>query len=424
MNILLIGAGGREHALGWKLSQSPLCKRLFIAPGNAGTEQIGTNVYLSPTDFAAIEAFVEAQSIDMLVIGPEQPLVVGIVDYFEARDIPVIGPTKAAALLEGSKKFAKNFMDKYGIATARYASFAEHEADDALKYLQDHPLPVVVKASGLAAGKGVLICQTLQEAEEAVTQMLSGTAFGASGKTIVIEEFLKGIEISIFVLTDGKNYQLLPSAKDYKRIGEGDTGLNTGGMGAISPVPFADDVFLQQVEETIVHPTIEGLQSEGLHYKGFIFIGLMVVEGTPYVLEYNVRMGDPETEVVMPRLQTDLVTLFQAVNEGSLNEIEVSVHPETCATVMLVSGGYPGAYEKGKRITGLDKIKGSQVFHAGTRREGKQVLTNGGRVLAISSMGANIEEAVQRSLENAQQIQFEGKYYRTDIGKDLLSPAT
>ena len=421
MRILLIGAGGREHALGWKISQSPHCEQLFIAPGNAGTDQIGTNVYLSPTDFASIEAFVSERAIDLIVIGPEQPLVVGIADYFEARGVPVIGPTKAAALLEGSKKFAKNFMQKYGIATARYASFSEHQTEEAIEYIQSHPLPVVVKASGLAAGKGVLICETHEQASTAVEEMLSGTAFGESGKTVVIEEFLQGIEISIFVLTDGQNYKLLPSAKDYKRVGEGDTGLNTGGMGAISPVPFATDSFLKKVEEDIVEPTISGLQAEGLRYKGFIFIGLMVVNGQPQVLEYNVRMGDPETEAIMPRLETDLVELFQAVTEGQLDQMEVHINPDTCATIMLVSGGYPGAYEKGKVITGWENVKGSRLFHAGTRKEGTNIKTNGGRVIAISSMGSNIEEAVNLSLENAEKIQFAGKYYRKDIGKDLMS---
>lgn len=420
MKILLIGAGGREHALAWKIAQSPRCTELFIAPGNAGTRLVGTNVYLSPTDFPAIEHFVAEQGIDLIVVGPEQPLVVGIADYFLELGVPVIGPVQEAAQLEGSKEFSKRFMQKYQIPTARYAAFETEDLVEALHYVKDHPLPVVVKASGLAAGKGVLICETHKVAAEAVKKMLSGEAFGKSGKTIVIEEFLKGIEISIFVLTDGEHYLILPPAKDYKRAGENDTGLNTGGMGAVSPVPFADEAFMQRVEAEIVQPTLKGLQAEGIVYKGFIFIGLMVVEDTPYVLEYNVRMGDPETEVVIPRLKSDLVALFEGVRDGNLHEYQLEIDPQFCTTIMLVSGGYPGPYEKGKEITGLEKITDSMVFHAGTIEEGDQVLTNGGRVLAISAMGATLEQAIHQSLTNAVNVQFEGKYYRTDIGKDLM----
>jgi len=420
MKVLLVGGGGREHALAWKISQSPRCEALFIAPGNAGTAQVGTNVDISPTDFAAMDHLIAQEGIDMVVVGPEQPLVVGIADYFEAQGIPVIGPNKAAAQLEGSKAFSKYFMEKYHIPTAKYKSFEDHQIDEAFNYLRNHPLPVVVKASGLAAGKGVLICETKDEAVKAVKDMLSGEAFGNSGRTVIIEEFLKGVEASIFLLTDGKDYLLLPTAKDYKRVGEGDTGLNTGGMGAVSPAPFIDSEMIALIEQTIIQPTLEGLQSEGLTYQGFIFIGLMIVDKVPYVLEYNARMGDPETQVIIPRLNNDLLDLLEATTNGTLKAQELDIDPQTCVTVVLVSGGYPGPYEKGMEITGLAKVENSWVFHAGTIAEGKQVLTNGGRVLAISSLGANIEQAVHQSLTNAVNIEFEGQYYRTDIGKDLL----
>ncbi|TAE49841.1 MAG: phosphoribosylamine--glycine ligase [Bacteroidetes bacterium] len=419
MNLLLIGSGGREHALAWKLSQSPRCDTLFIAPGNPGTAQCGTNVSLDPLDFPAVHRFVLEHQVDMVVVGPEQPLVEGMADYLGERGVPVIGPRKAGALLEGSKSFSKAFMEKYGIPSARYASFSEGQLAEALAYVAEHPLPVVVKASGLAAGKGVLICETHSEAAEAVSEMLSGKAFGDAGRTVVIEQFLKGIEISVFVLTDGKDYVILPSAKDYKRIGEGDTGLNTGGMGAVSPVPFADAAFMQRVEKTVVQPTVHGLMSEGIHYQGFIFIGLMVEGDIPWVLEYNVRMGDPETEVVIPRLKNDLVELFEATVNGQLGEVAVETDPRTCVTVMLVSGGYPGSYAKGKEMQ-LPDPAGSMLFHAGTRKDAERLLSDGGRVLAISSFGENIGEAVSQSLELAEKVQFEGKYYRKDIGQDLI----
>lgn len=420
MKILLIGSGGREHSLAWKLTQSPRCEQLFIAPGNAGTAQHGTNVSMGVSDFAAHQAFVEQEGIDMIVVGPEQPLVDGIYDFFAKHPVAVIGPSQAAAELEGSKDFSKTFMKRYGIPTARYASFEAHQKQEALQYIANHPLPVVIKASGLAAGKGVLICESREHARYVVEDMLSGKSFGEAGTTIVIEEFLKGIEISIFVLTDGKDYVVLPSAKDYKRIGEGDTGLNTGGMGAVSPVPFADKAFLETVDQEIIRPTVAGIRADGLDYKGFIFIGLMVVDGTPLVLEYNVRMGDPETEVVMPRLDADLVDLLEGVHLGTLSQQQFNIHPQTCTTVMLVSGGYPGKYEKGKVISGLDSVSNSIVFHAGTRQEGENVLTNGGRVLAISSLGDSIEAAVAKSLQNAEKVRFEGRFFRRDIGQDLM----
>lgn len=419
MKILIIGSGGREHALAWKIAQSPRCEALFIAPGNAGTALLGTNLLVAPNDFAALRAHIDEHQIDLLLVGPEQPLVEGIADYFADHPVKVIGPSQAAAQLEGSKDFAKRFMQAHGIPTARYMSFTQEDLPRATAYLAEQPLPVVIKASGLAAGKGVLICQEHREAELAMREMLSGVSFGAAGETVVIEEFLQGIEISIFVLTDGKDYVLLPSAKDYKRIGEGDTGLNTGGMGAVSPVPFANKAFMQEVEREIVRPTLQGIQAENLDFKGFIFIGLMVVEGKPYVLEYNVRMGDPETEVVMPRLKSDLVDLLSAAAEGRLGDQSVEFDPRTCSTVMLVSGGYPGSYEKGKPISGLEQVRDVEVFHAGTQQSGPEVLTSGGRVLAVSAFGDSIEAAVQQSLRGAEQIDFEGKYYRRDIGRDL-----
>ena len=420
MKILILGSGGREHAFAWKIAQSPRCSQLFNAPGNAGTSQHGTNVNLDISDFEAVYQFTAEKGIDWVVVGPEVPLVAGIADFLSAKGVSVIGPSQSAAQLEGSKEFSKAFMQKYGIPTAAYASFTESQLEQAIEYINHHPTPVVVKADGLAAGKGVLICETRDHAREVVSEMLSGEAFGEAGRKVVIEEFLEGIEISVFVLTDGKHYKLLPSAKDYKRIGEGDTGLNTGGMGAVSPVPFADQSFMDTVENEIVKPTLQGLQSEGYTYKGFIFIGLMVINGEPYVLEYNVRMGDPETEVVFPRLQSDLVDLFEGVLEGTLNERELQVDPRTCVTVMLVSGGYPGSYEKGKNMTGFADTDGSVLFHAGTKTDGENVLTNGGRVLAVSSFGEDIATAVSKSLENADKINFDGKYYRKDIGQDLM----
>lgn len=421
MKILLIGSGGREHALAWKMSQSSRCEKLFIAPGNAGTAQLGENVAIDPGNFDSVYGLIREESIDLVVVGPEQPLVAGITDYLEVRKIAVIGPNKMAAQLEGSKDFSKTFMKKYGIPTAAYASFSSGQETEAFAYLESQSLPIVIKASGLAAGKGVLICESHDHARSVAAEMLSGQAFGEAGTTIVVEEFLTGIEISVFVLTDGNSYKLLPSAKDYKRIGEGDTGLNTGGMGAVSPVPFADNAFMDRVQQTIVQPTLDGLQAEGILYKGFIFIGLMVTaDGTPYLLEYNVRMGDPETEVVLPRLESDLVELFEGVRDGNLDEKEIRFKSDTCTTVMLVSGGYPGAYEKGKVITQPESVQGSLIFHAGTTLRDGEVLTNGGRVIAVSSFGDSIEAAIQQSLENADRISFEGKYFRKDIGQDLM----
>ena len=423
MNILILGSGGREHAFALKLSESKKLNQLFVAPGNAGTHKIATNININPTDFQAIKSTVLDNKVDMVVVGPEAPLVEGVHDFFLADDalknIPVIGPKKDGAILEGSKDFSKKFMQKHGIPTAKYQSFTADSLEEGYQFLETLQPPYVLKADGLAAGKGVLILNDLAEAKSELKEMLTNEKFGDASATVVIEEFLKGIELSVFVLTDGKNYKILPSAKDYKRIGEGDIGLNTGGMGAISPVPFADDNFLKKVEDLIVKPTITGLQKDGIDYRGFIFIGLMNDNGNPSVVEYNVRMGDPETEVVLPRIESDLVDLFEGVANQNLNEKEFTVTNKTATTVMLVSGGYPESYEKNKEISGLENVEDSIVFHAGTKLEDNKVLTSGGRVMAITSFGNTIDEALVKSYKNIEKISFKKMNYRKDIGFDL-----
>ncbi len=426
MNILLIGSGGREHALAWKISQSSKLTKLYIAPGNGGTKDVGENVQLDVSDFAQVKKFVQQQAIEMVVVGPEQPLVDGLADKFSAdsdlADILFIGPGKDGAMLEGSKDVAKSFMKKHQIPTAAYQTFTKGQEAEAKSFLKTLNAPYVLKADGLAAGKGVLILEALEEAEAAIDEMFGGK-FGDAGQKVVIEAFLSGIELSVFVLTDGKDYVVLPEAKDYKRVGEGDTGLNTGGMGAVSPVAFADKTFLQKVEERIIQPTIQGLDKESIPYVGFLFIGLMNVGGDPYVIEYNVRMGDPETEVVIPRIASDLVEVLEAAGRKQLANCKLEIDPRAAATVMMVSGGYPEAYEKGKEITGIEHIQGSLLFHAGTKydTDKHQLVTSGGRVIAITSLGENFEEALQLSYQNAEKVEFEANYYRTDIGKDLQS---
>jgi len=424
MNVLILGSGGREHAFALKLTESKKINQLFVAPGNAGTDKIATNININPTDFKAVKELVLKNDIKMVVVGPEAPLVDGVHDFFladkELKNIPVIGPKKDGALLEGSKDFSKQFMQKHGVPTAKYQSFTKNNLQEGFAFLETLEPPFVLKADGLAAGKGVLILNSLEEAKSELEEMVSNQKFGEASSTVVIEEFLKGIELSVFVLTDGKNYKILPSAKDYKRIGEGDAGLNTGGMGAISPVPFADDAFLNKVEELVVKPTIAGLQKDGIDYRGFIFIGLMNDNGNPSVVEYNVRMGDPETEVVLPRIESDLFDLFEGVAHQNLNEKSFSVTDKTATTVMLVSGGYPEAYQKGKEITGYNAVTDSIVFHAGTTIKNNKVVTSGGRVIAVTSFGNTIEEALEKSYKSIDKIHFDKINYRKDIGFDLV----
>jgi len=422
MNILILGSGGREHTIAWKIKQSKKADKVFVAPGNAGTELCCTNVNLSPENFEEIKTFVLNNNIKLVVVGPEAPLVAGVVDFFkqdnQLKNISIIGPDKKGAMLEGSKAFSKEFMIKYNIPTAKYKSFTKNNIEDGYNFLESLKSPYVLKADGLAAGKGVLIIDDINEAKTSLNEMLSGM-FGDASNTVVIEEFLDGIEVSYFVISDGENYLLLPEAKDYKRIGEGDTGLNTGGMGAVSPVPFANNEFTQKIKNRIINPTIKGLKEEGIDYKGFIFFGLIKVDGEPKVIEYNVRMGDPETEVVIPRIKSDLLDILTKVSSQELNTVEIEFNNETAVTVMLVSGGYPEAYEKNKEITGLDKIDNQTIFHAGTKLDNNKILTSGGRVIAVSSFGNNIEDALKKSFEKAEIIKFDKKNYRKDIGFDL-----
>jgi len=423
MNVLILGSGGREHAFAWKIAKSSSCNNLFIAPGNAGTAEVGSNIEIGVNDFESIKKFVLSEGIEMVVVGPEDPLVNGIYDFFkedeELQNISLIGPSKEGARLEGSKEFAKEFMFRHNIPTAKYKAFTKDNLEEGYAFLESLDAPYVLKADGLAAGKGVLILDDLQGAKDELKAMVADAKFGNASSTVVIEEFLSGIELSVFVLTDGDSYKILPSAKDYKRIGEGDTGLNTGGMGAISPVPFADRFYIEKVEREIVKPTVEGLKKDGITYKGFIFIGLINVKDQPKVIEYNVRMGDPETEVVIPRIKSDLLNLLKGIDDGTFSEKDLNINEQAATTVMLVSGGYPEAYEKGEAISGTKDIKESIVFHAGTKKGNEQLRTSGGRVIALTSFGENIEEALTKSFASAEKISFKGKYYRKDIGFDL-----
>jgi phosphoribosylamine---glycine ligase len=423
MNLLLLGNGGREHAIAWKVQQSPLCNRLLIAPGNSGTATCGENVPVKPTDFEALKQLALREKIDMVIVGPEDPLVLGVWDFFrhdeQLRHILVVGPSQEGARLEGSKAFAKVFMQEFGIPTAAYREFDAGSLDEGLAYIAAHATPIVLKADGLAAGKGVVICTDAEEAQREFRAMLGGK-FGAAGARVVVEEFLSGVEFSVFALTDGQSYALLPEAKDYKRIGEGDTGLNTGGMGAVSPVPFADDAMMEKVKTRIIEPTIRGIRERGMAYQGFVFFGLISVAGEPYVIEYNCRLGDPETEVVLPRLENDLVELFLAMGQSKLQETHIRTDARAASTVVLVSGGYPEAYAKGIPIHGLEQVQDSIVFHAGVKDQAGQLLSDGGRVMAVTSYGADLNEALARSNANAARIQFEGKYFRRDIGLDVV----
>ncbi|TDQ18454.1 phosphoribosylamine--glycine ligase [Algoriphagus boseongensis] len=425
MNIPLLGSGGREHAFAWKIVQSPKCSRLFVAPGNAGTAQIAQNVALSATDFPAIHQFILDNSIEMVVVGPEEPLVKGLVDYLHTQpkteNLPIVGPSQLGATLEGSKDFSKRFMQRNGIPTAAYETFIADQINEGLAYLEKQKLPIVLKADGLAAGKGVLICQTLEEAKESLKEMLLDAKFGDASSKVVVEEFLTGIELSVFVATDGKSYKILPEAKDYKRIGEGDTGLNTGGMGAVSPVIFADAEFMQKVEDRIVKPSISGLAKEKIDYKGFLFIGLMNQDGEPYVIEYNVRMGDPETEAVLPRIKSDFVDLLSGIANGTLDNYQIEISPNYATTVVMVSGGYPGNYEKGFPISVPSQTENSVIFHAGTSRNAKGELVNqGGRVIAVTGFGEKLEQALANAFSTVEKISWEKAYFRRDIGQDIL----
>lgn len=420
MNVLILGSGGREHALAWKISQSPILQKLYIAPGNAGTEKLGANLCVNPNDFEAVKQIVLSHKIDLIIVGPEEPLVRGISDFFkkdpDLQNVKVIGPSKEGAMLEGSKDFAKVFMQKHQIPTAAYQSFTANELQEAFRFLETLNPPYVLKADGLAAGKGVLILDSLEEAKKEITAMLKEHKFGTASAKVVIEEYLDGIEMSCFVFTDGKDYVILPEAKDYKRIGEGDTGLNTGGMGAVSPVPFADKSLLEKIEKNVIRPTIKGLQKDQIDYTGFVFFGLMIVENEPFVIEYNVRLGDPETEVILPRIESDLLALFTSQN---LKEEQIKINPDFATTVMAVSGGYPEQYEKSKEIKALDKVTDSIVFHAGTRKENEQILTNGGRVLAFTSLAPGMKEALNKSYASLEKVHFDQMYFRKDIGFDL-----
>ena len=425
MNILLLGSGGREHAFAWKIAQSPRCNQLFVAPGNPGTAEIATNVPLGVTDFPGISTFIQANAIDLLVIGPEEPLVKGLVDYLQVQEgmeqLLVVGPSQLGATLEGSKDFSKQFMLRNGVPTAAYATFHAHQLEEGLAYLEKQSLPIVLKADGLAAGKGVLICGSLEEAKISLKEMLVDAKFGDASSKVVVEEFLTGIELSFFVATDGISYKILPEAKDYKRIGEGDTGLNTGGMGAVSPVPFADAAFLKKVEEQVVIPSIQGLEKEGIPYKGFLFIGLMNSNGKPFVIEYNVRMGDPETEAVLPRIESDFVDLLEAIAGGSLASYRLQLSPHTCATVVMVSGGYPEAYEKGFPIVVPEANSGTVLFHSGTtRNESGALINSGGRVFAVTGMGTTLEDALAAAYGTVKKVTWSKAYYRRDIGQDIL----